>query len=130
MKTLHLSEVISQGGRDGRVETADGNFSVDFAADQAPTPEDLFAGAYAACFHSAILNHAEKGHFRIDGSAVTARVTLNENSQGGYQLGVELRASIPGINRSDAEHLLHQAHQTCPYSKATRNNVSVNLVLD
>jgi osmotically inducible protein OsmC len=132
MKTLQVAEVISQGGRDGRVETADGRFSADFQAngDASVTPEDLFAAAYAACFHSAILNHAEKGHFKIDGSTVTGRVSLNENQQGGYQLAVELRASLPGVSRSDAEHLMHQAHQTCPYSKAVRTNIPVSLVLD
>jgi lipoyl-dependent peroxiredoxin len=132
MKTLQVAEVISEGGRNGRVETADGRFSADFRAngDSSVTPEDLFAAAYGACFHSAILSHAEKGHFKLEGTAVTARVSLNENQQGGYQLGVELRASLPGVSRSDAEHLLHQAHQTCPYSKALRGNIPVELVLD
>lgn len=133
-KTIQVAEVISQGGRQGKVESPEGGFSADFAARgeqmDGVTPEHLFAGAYAACFHSALLSHAERGHFHIVGSTVTGRVALAENDRGEYELRIELRAALPGVARSDAEHLLHQAHATCPYSKAVRGNVNVQLTLD
>jgi osmotically inducible protein OsmC len=133
MKTIHIAEMIADGGRDGRVEAPGEEFSVELNGDEetdSVTPEHLFGGAYAACFLSAVKNAAEKSHLAIDGLQVTSRTHLEEQGDGGYHLAVELRATLPGINRSEAEHLLHLAHQTCPYSKAVRGNVNVTLSLD
>src|SRR4051812_41964415 len=136
MKTQYVAEVISQGGRTGTVESASRGFSAKLhgpaedGSDGSTTPEDLFGAAYAACFHSAVANAAERAHLKLEGSTITARVALDENDQGGYQLGIELRASLPGIDEAQAKRLLHQAHQTCPYSKAVRGNVDVKLTLD
>ncbi|HEU5077771.1 MAG TPA: Ohr family peroxiredoxin [Opitutaceae bacterium] len=134
MKIVQVAEIISQGGRSGTAEASDKSLSVDFRArksgEQAPTPEHLFGAAYAACFHSAILSHAEKGHFKLVGSTVTAQVSLVENDRGEYGLRVELLAALPGVSRSDGEHLIHQAHTTCPYSKAVRGNIDVVVRLD
>lgn len=124
------AEVLSQQGRDGRVEASDHSLSVDLAAEGAPTPEHLFAAAYAACFHSALLSAAKTAHLDIAGSTVVARVTLGEDEKGESQLAVELRAAIPGVSADRAERLLYQAHQTCPYSRAVRGNVDVRLRTD
>jgi len=135
MKTIQAAEIISEGGRGGKAEASDGSLSVSFAQGSASskggvTPEHLFAAAYSSCFHSAVLNHATKGHFKVVGSTVTAKVMLQENERGEYQLAVELKVALPGVSRSDAEHLINQAHTTCPYSKALRHNVQVSLSLD
>jgi lipoyl-dependent peroxiredoxin len=133
MKTIQTAEIISQGGRTGSAEAADKSFSVKFGQTGQPggaTPEHLFAAAYAACFHSALLNAAERGHYKIVGTTVVARVSLTENDRGEWGLRVELRAALPGINRNDAQHLLNLAHSTCPYSKAVRGNVDVALLTD
>lgn len=133
MKTIHIAETIAQGGRDGRVETADGGFNVDLSSDEqrgSVTPEHLFAGAYAACFLSALKNQAEKAHIKVEGVTVVGRAHLEEDNRGDYQLHVDLRAALPGVDDSDAEHLMNLAHQTCPYSRATRGNITVNLSFD
>jgi Ohr subfamily peroxiredoxin len=133
MKTIHIAEIIAEGGRDGRVEAPDGAFSVELSSDErsgSVTPEHLFAGAYAACYLSALKNHAEKMHVKIEGLTVVGRAHLEEDDRGGYQLNMDLRAAMPGIKDSDAEHLMNLAHQTCPYSKATRGNIQVNLSFD
>jgi osmotically inducible protein OsmC len=133
MKTVHIAEMIAEGGRDGRVESAEGNFAVDLSSEErteAVTPEHLFAGAYAACFLGSLKNHAEKAHLKIEGLTLVARAHLEEDAQGEYQLQVDLRATMPGVSESDAEHLMNLAHQTCPYSKATRGNITVNLSFD
>ena len=133
MKTIHIAEMIAQGGRGGSVEAAEGNFSVQLSADERPdsvTPEHLFAGAYASCFLGALKNAAEKAHIRIEGATVVGRAHLEEDDRGGYQLNVDLRAALPGVKDSDAEHLMNLAHQTCPYSKATRGNINVTLSFD
>jgi lipoyl-dependent peroxiredoxin len=133
MKTVHIAEMIAQGGRDGTVDAPDGGFSVQLSTDERPesvTPEHLFAGAYAACFLGALQNAAEKSHLKVEGATLVARAHLEEDTRGGWQLNVDLRASLPGLSDSDAEHLMNLAHQTCPYSKATRGNINVNLSFD
>jgi osmotically inducible protein OsmC len=133
MKTIHIAEMVAEGGRDGRVEAPDGAFSVDLSSDEksgAITPEHLFAGAYAACFLGSLKNHAEKAHLKLEGPTVVGRAHLEEDDRGEYQLHVELRATLPGVSRSNAEHIMNLAHQTCPYSKATRGNVTVDLTFD
>jgi Ohr subfamily peroxiredoxin len=133
MKTIHTSEMIAEGGRDGRVESPDGGLSVELSSAERTgsiTPEHLFAGAYAACFLGALKNHAEKAHLAIEGLTVVGRAHLEEDDRGGYQLHVDLRATMPGVKGTDAEHLMNLAHQTSPYSKATRGNITVNLSFD
>lgn len=133
MKTIHVAEMIADGGRDGRVEAPEGGFSVQLSSDEKSgsiTPEHLFAGAYAACFLGAVKNAARKSHETVKGITVVSRVHLDEDDRGGYQLHVDLRATLPGIDEAKAQHLLNLAHQSCPYSKATRGNVNVTLGVD
>jgi lipoyl-dependent peroxiredoxin len=133
MKTVHVAEMIAEGGRDGRVEAPDGAFSVELSSNEqngSVTPEHLFAGAYAACFLASLKNHAEKAHLKVDGFVLVGRAHLEEDAKGEYQLQVDLRATMPGVSTADAEHLMNLAHETCPYSKATRGNITVNLSFD
>lgn len=133
MKTIHMAEMIADGGRDGTVEAPVGDFRVELSTGGNPddiTPEHLFAGAYAACFLGALGNAAETAHLQIEGATVTCRAHLEDDPRGGYQLNVSLRAAIPGIARNAAQHLLNLAHQSCPYSKATRGNIKVGLGFD
>lgn len=60
---------------------------------------------------------------------VTAIVGIGPRSEGGFGLDIELEISLPGLARADAETLVAKAHQVCPYSNATRNNVPVRLTL-
>ena len=133
MKTIHIAEMIAEGGRDGQVEAPDGSFKVDLSTDESAgsvTPEHLFAGAYAACFLGSLKNHAEKAHLKIEGLTVVGRAHLDEDHKGDWRLNVDLRATMPGVSETDAAHLMNLAHQTCPYSKATRGNVNVQLSFD
>jgi osmotically inducible protein OsmC len=90
----------------------------------------LFAGAYAACYHGALLNAAERLGVVGKGSKVRALVSLNEDDSGGYSLSVELHAQLPGVDRAKAQEVMEAAHQTCPYSKALRGEAPVKLVVD
>jgi len=133
MKTIHVAEMVAQGGRDGKVEAADGGFSVNLSSDHQPqsvTPEHLFAGAYGACFLGALKNAAETAQLPTEGMTLVARAHLEEDDRGGYHLQMELRAAMPGIEEADARHVMNLAHQTCPYSKATRGNINVVLAFD
>jgi Ohr subfamily peroxiredoxin len=62
-------------------------------------------------------------------AAVTATVGIGPRSEGGFGITADLKVSLPGLQRADAERLIHAAHQVCPYSNATRGNVDVGLSL-
>ncbi len=92
-------------------------------------PEQLFAAGYAACFLGAIKFVARQRKIAVpDSASVTAAVGIGPVAVG-YALEVDLRASLPGLDRALAEELVHGAHERCPYSNATRGNVAVTLTL-
>lgn len=137
MKTLFTSEAISKGGRSGTIQSPDQLLNVALGnplqaglEKRGPNPELLFAGAYAACYHGALGNAVKKfGKPAVD-STVRALVSLIEDDQGGYRLGVELHAKLPGIDLAQAQLIMAEAHKTCPYSKALRGDTSVKLVAE
>jgi lipoyl-dependent peroxiredoxin len=137
MKTLFTSEVISKGARSGTLHSPDGLLDITLGnplekgiETRGPNPESLFAGAYAACYHGALLNAAERLSFTITESSVRALVSLIEEDGGGYRLGVDLHARLPGIEPADVQKIMEAAHVTCPYSKALRGDAVVTLTVD
>jgi osmotically inducible protein OsmC len=137
MKTLFTAEATSKGGRSGTLRTPDhlldvtlGNPLKQRFGKRGPSPELLFAGAYSACYHGALGNAAKKLGVPAEDSTVRALVSLMEDDQGGYRLAVELHAHLPGTDRAQAQRIMDEAHQTCPYSKALRGDTAVTLVVD
>ena len=126
------------GGRDGASRTEDGTFEVKLATPKelggaggaGNNPEQLFAAGYAACFLGAMkaVSGAEKIKVPSD-TTVTATVGIGPRSEGGFGITAALKVSLPGLDHADAERLVHAAHQVCPYSNATRNNVDVGLTI-
>ena len=137
MKTLFTAEAISTGGRSGTIRTPDGLLNITLgnplekgAEKRGPNPELLFAAAYSACYHGALANAAEKRGTSLTGSTVRTLVSLIEDDRGSYRLAVALHAHLPGMDQARAQHIMEEAHQTCPYSKALRGDASVKLVVD
>lgn len=133
---MFTAEAISKGGRSGTIQTPDGLLNVTLGdpleqgdGKRGPSPELLFAGAYSACYHGALNNVASSLGTPVVDSTVRALVSLIEDDQGGYRLAVELRVQLPGINRNRAQHILEEAHRTCPYSKV-RSDTRVTLTMD
>jgi Ohr subfamily peroxiredoxin len=91
-------------------------------------PETLFAAGFAACFGNALNSVATAMGLDTSDSTVTASVTLGR-TETGVGLAVELVADVPGVERGVAQRLLEEAHQRCPYSKATRGNIDVRIAL-
>ena len=133
-KVLHTAKTHTTGGRDGASRTSDGRLDVKLSAPGAAgtgtNPEQLFAAGWSACFLSAIgLAAAQRKVALPANRAIDAEVDLG-TSEGGYVLRARLHVSLPGLDREIAQALVDAAHQTCPYSKATRGNidVAINLV--
>jgi lipoyl-dependent peroxiredoxin len=137
----HLGNVLytgrthtSSGGRDGTSRSDDGRLDIKLSSPGTPgsgtNPEQLFAAGWSACFIGAMQLAAGKTKvtFPAD-AAVDAEVDLGKTG-GAYFLQARLNVSLPGLERDVAQALVDAAHQTCPYSKATRGNidVAINLV--
>lgn len=63
-------------------------------------------------------------------STVKATVSLFSDEQSGFQVGVVLAVKIDDVDRETAEELVKATHEVCPYSKATRGNISVELEVE
>jgi lipoyl-dependent peroxiredoxin len=132
----YTTTATATGGRDGRAATKDGSFDVKLATPkelgggggQGNNPEQLFAAGYAACFLGAMKFVASQGGPKVpDNATVTSTVGIGPRSEGGFGITVALDVSLPGVDKQQAQQLVEKAHQVCPYSNATRNNVDVKL---
>ncbi|MFL4903935.1 organic hydroperoxide resistance protein [Streptomyces sp. MMS24-I2-30] len=130
---LYTAVATAENGRDGRVATDDGRLDVvvnppeEMGGSGAGTnPEQLFAAAYSACFQGALGLVARKEGVDVTGSTVTAKVGIGKNADG-FGILVEISADIPDVDGDTARGLVEKAHQVCPYSKATRGDVTVTL---
>ncbi len=135
MKILYTASAQSTGGRDGKVTIENSPLSFDMAPpvemggtrSDGVNPEQLFAAGYAACFGSALQHVYRSRKLSLKPADVKASVGIGRNNQGGYSLAVELIATFSGIDQALAEDLVAEAHQVCPYSNATRNNIEVKV---
>jgi Ohr subfamily peroxiredoxin len=128
-KILYTGKTHTTGGRDGESRSSDGRLDIKLSSPgstgKGTNPEQLFAAGWSACFIGAIGLAAGKLKIALPADlAVDAEVDL-ANSDGAYFLKARLNVSLPGLDREVAQALADAAHQTCPYSKATRGNVDV-----
>ena len=133
-EVLYTTAATAEGGRQGHVKSADGIIDLELGAPGSksrPTanPETLFAAGYSACFQGALANRAKTVDIDTSDSTVTAEVSFGPSEDGGFGLAVELKVEIPGVEAEQAHELVELAHQFCPYSKATRGNINVELVV-
>ena len=136
IEVLYTAEsTASGGGRDGHVQSADGLIDLDTrppkemgGSGEGVNPELLFSAGYAACFLSALRLVAKSEKIAIDdASGITARIGLGKDSAGGYGLTAHLIGYLPGLDQAVADDLMTKAHGVCPYSRATRGNIDVEL---
>ncbi|WP_372886937.1 organic hydroperoxide resistance protein [Shimia sp.] len=134
-KILYTTSATATGGREGRATTPDGHLDVTLSTPrelggpggEGTNPEQLFAAGYAACFLSALKFIAMQQKIALSPEAsVTATVGIGPREEPGFGLEVGLRVSLPGLDRASAEKLVAIAHQTCPYSHATRGGLEIS----
>ncbi|MFS0654403.1 organic hydroperoxide resistance protein [Bacillus sp. 179-C3.3 HS] len=134
MKPLFTAKVKAHHGREGHVRSDDGVLdhqivmpNVKKEGDTGTNPEQLFAAGYAACFGGALEQVAKKQGIEIESDVEGQVSLLKDESDGGFKLGVKLIVSAKGLDHDKAKELVEAAHQFCPYSKATRGNIEVDL---
>ena len=134
-KVIYTAKTHTTGGREnGASRSSDGHLDVKISPPGSTrvgtNPEQLFAAGWSACFESAIGLAARKKKIALPAElAIDAEIDLRLGD-GGYSLSARLNVSLPGIEGAVARALVDEAHQICPYSKATRGNidVAINLV--
>lgn len=141
MKKLYEASSTAVGGRKGKVSTEDGKLDLDLSVPKGlggdggkgTNPEQLFGSAYAACFGGALQMVAESKKVKLgDDMSVTANIEIGKTKDGDLQLRATLDCYLPGVDLETGEELVNKAHEVCPYSRATRDNITVtlNLLLD
>lgn len=137
MKTIYTAEATVTGGRNGKAVTSDKSLNLELRSPvlmggpegKYTNPEQLFACGYAACFESALVMHARSLKIKTGETQINSFVHLNSDDEDGFSLSVELHVKVPEASKEQAEELVKLAHQTCPYSKAVRNNIDVKITV-
>jgi Ohr subfamily peroxiredoxin len=138
VNVIYKTNATATGGRDGSAKSDDGSVDVKLVVPkemggpggEGANPEKLFAAGYSACFLGAMKAVSGKVGVKVPQDAtVTAEVGFGERSEGGYGITADLTVHLPGVDKADAEKLAHAAHEVCPYSNATRNNLDVGITV-
>ncbi|MDT0678177.1 organic hydroperoxide resistance protein [Autumnicola musiva] len=139
MKTLYKTTVTTTGGRNGQATSEDGVLDIELRMPKElggqggdyTNPEQLFAAGYSSCFGSALELVAKSHKVDLGDFSITGIVEIGqaEEEDKALDLAVTLDCYIPGVDVDTGEKLVNQAHEICPYSRATRDNIDVTLNL-
>jgi Ohr subfamily peroxiredoxin len=129
----YTTTATTKGGRDGRAVLDEGKLALAMAlakemggSGEGHNPEQLFALGWSSCFGQAILLLAKK--HGLDGQAAKVTVSIGiDKDATSFGLKADIKLAIPGADKDKLEALLKDAHEICPYSKATRGNIPVTL---
>ncbi|MED5609141.1 MULTISPECIES: organic hydroperoxide resistance protein [Pseudomonas] len=134
---LYRAYAEATGGREGRAISSDGVLDVELTTpkelggngERGTNPEQLFAAGYSACFLGAMKFVAARDKLAIPKDPSIEGVVGIGPVPTGFAIEVELRISLPGLPRDQAQTLVDRAHIVCPYSNATRGNIDVTLTI-
>ncbi|EPJ48212.1 MAG: putative organic hydroperoxide resistance protein [Osedax symbiont Rs2] len=130
---LYTANATVTGGREGSAKSDDGRLELTLSTPKGlggddgrgTNPEQLFAAGYAACFIGALKLVAGQAKVALPkDSKIDAQVAIGPITTG-FGIAVKLAVSLGDLDKAQAQSLVEQAHQVCPYSNATRGNVEV-----
>ncbi|QNH61138.1 organic hydroperoxide resistance protein [Hymenobacter sediminicola] len=136
IEKIFTAQAKAKGGRDGQITSKDEVLNLPLSTPRemggpgkpnSTNPEQLFAAAYASCFEGALGVAARQAQVKLNGVTVEALIGFGQAEDGGYGISADLHINIPGFEQQKAEELVQAAHGICPYSRATRGNIEVNL---
>lgn len=135
MKNLYTAVVTAKGGRDGNIKSSDGVIDLDLKAPKAmggedgyPNPELLFAGAWGSCYLGALGSVGKRDGVDVSEATAEVHVSFNQESEASYQLSAQIHVYIPNVELEKAQKMADTAHRGCPYSKATKGNIEVQVI--
>jgi Ohr subfamily peroxiredoxin len=121
------------GGRAGRAVSESGSLDLELARPAqrgtggGTDPEELFAAGYAACFDSALAVGSRRRSASLGPVTTTGAVSLLTTEDHQYSVAVSLTVNAPECDQALLEELVALADTLCPYSKATRGNIRVEI---
>jgi lipoyl-dependent peroxiredoxin len=134
-KVVYTARTRTIGGREsGTTRSSDGLLDLRLAAPGTArigaNPEQLFAAAWSACLGSEIARAAQARQLALPSDVVIDAEMDLITGEHNHFLRVRFNVTMPGVEHEVARSMVDEAHQTCPYSTATRGNieVSINLV--
>lgn len=136
IEKIFTAQAKAKGGRDGHITSEDQVLDLDLSTPKAmggpgkvgaTNPEQLFAAGYAACFEGALGVAARQAKVRLEEVTVEAFIGFGKAEDGGFGISADLHVNLPGLAQAQAQELVEQAHQICPYSRATKGNIEVTL---
>ncbi len=141
MDLVYQTRMLTQGGRGGQLQTEDGSFKLKLAVPVAmggkggegANPEQLFAGAFAACFEHSVRHIARLDKLPLKGCYTEAELSMYVTFEGAYRMALTLTVYMAGaLDQATADALLQRAKGICPYADATKGSMTLNLsaVLD
>ncbi len=132
MKSIYETSAFAAAGREGKTQLTDGSLAFDLSmpgsGKEGANPEQLFAMGYAACFDSAVKAVAHRQKLPLESSETHVTVTLDQDGDL-YQLAVAIGLRTTGLDQTQAKLLLEGAHGVCPYSRALRGAVQLEVGL-
>lgn len=133
-KIVYTAVARSTGGRSGQSVSTNPHITLDLRAPvvmggpgDGTNPEQLFAMGYGACFQGALGIAGKEAGVKTADSLVETSVGIGPEGES-YAISVRIRVYIPGVDLAQAQALAERTHQLCPYSKATRGNVPVEVI--
>ncbi len=135
MKILYKTKAVSTRGRSGKVVVENSALEFEMSPpvemggqnNGGANPEQLFSAGYAACFGSALQHVIREKKLPIPTPSVEVTVGIGKDESGGFELTADITGLISGVSQEEADRLVQEAHNVCPYSKATRGNIQVNV---
>jgi osmotically inducible protein OsmC len=136
-KVLYTAHATATGGREGRATSSDNALDAKLSTPKelggagaaGTNPEQLFAAGYSACFLGAMKFVGGRDKIAVPADTSVAGSVGIGPVPTGFAIQVDLKISLPGLDRAEAEKLVAAAHIVCPYSNATRGNIDVNLTI-
>jgi Ohr subfamily peroxiredoxin len=130
---LYTGKVHTTGGREGAALSSDGRLDIKLSTPggngAGTNPEQLLGAGWSACFIGAMGGAARALKISLPAdTSVDAEIDLG-TTDNAYFIQARLNVSQPGLPREVAQDVVDRAHQTCPYSKATRGNIGVTITL-
>src|SRR5262245_30439003 len=131
----YRTTVTVQGGREGHAVSDDGLLDVQLRRPKTngmaggTNPEQLFAAAWGGCYERALIAGARDRGEGESGSSVRGEHGKGSAEGGGHGLAAKIAVEVPGMDKAKAQELAEAAHARCPYSRATRGNIEVEVVV-
>lgn len=135
MEVIYKTKAVSTRGRNGKVVVENSALEFEMSPpaemggfkNDGVNPEQLFAAGYSACFGSALQSVIREKKIPIPTPTVEVTIGIGKDENGGFELTADITGLISGVSQEEADKLVQEAHNVCPYSKATRGNIKVNV---